>query len=258
MCAAPIGIYALALLVRVAAGGGVDSPQGDGAALPPVLVAAIRAFAGGSYVDVLEGNLIFTAAGWLRRIITLFVVRMFAMFLLGVWAHRAGIFREPERHRGLLRRVCLWAFVLGAPASAVAAWLGDPGVQIVPDLRGLVSTILLSVGSTGLCLFYASGLTLLFQRPRWRERLLVLTPVGSSALSNYLLQSVMAIAIFYGIGFGWYNRVSLIVAVLIACAMFAVQIVASRLWMARAYYGPAEWLWRQFTYRQRYRLWKAA
>ena len=258
LCAAPIGIYGLALLVRAAAGGGVGSPEGDPSAMPPFLVAAIRAFGSGTYLDVLRGNLVFTLGGWMRRIVTLFLVRMFGMFLLGVWAHRLSIFREPERHRDLLRRVCLWGFVSGVPASAAGAWMGDPGVQLVPDLRGFVWTILLSVGSTGLCLFYASGLTLLFQRPRWRGRLLALAPVGSSALSNYLLQSVIAIVIFYGIGFGWYSHVSMVVALLIACGMFAVQILASRLWMSRALYGPAEWLWRQFTYNQRFPLWRVA
>lgn len=257
LCASPIAIYGAALLVRAAAGGGVGAPPGDPSAMPPFLVGAIRAFGSGTYLDVLKGNVIFTLAGWIRRIVTLFLVRMFGMFLLGMWAHRAGIFGEPDRHHDLLRRVCLWSFVLGAPASALGAWIGDPGVQFVPDLRGLAWTVLLSVGSTGLCLFYASGLTLLFRRPRWRSRLLVLAPVGATALSNYLLQSVLAIAIFYGLGFGLYGRVSLIVALLIACGMFAFQVLVSRAWLARAAYGPAEWVWRQFTYNQRFPLWRA-
>jgi uncharacterized protein len=205
-----------------------------------------------------KGNLVFTGAGWVRRIVTLFILRMFGMFLFGLWAHRVGVFREPARHAVLLRRVCLWGFVLGAPASALGAWIGDSGMQLVPDLRGFAWTILLCIGSTGLCFFYAAALTLLFQRPAWRVPLLILAPVGGTALSNYLLQSVIGIAIFYGIGFGLYGRVSTTVALLIACGIFAVQIVLARMWTSFAAYGPVEWVWRQITYQRRFPLWREA
>jgi uncharacterized protein len=131
-------------------------------------------------------------------------------------------------------------------------------VQLVPDLHGFAWTILLCIGSTGLCFFYAAALTLLFQEPAWRAALRGLAPVGSTALSNYLLQSVFAIAIFYGIGFGLYSRVSTIVALLIACGIFAAQIVLARIWTSYAIYGPVEWLWRQFTYQRRFPLWREA
>ena len=255
-CAAPILIYGVALLAAIAAGVNAEPAAGEG--LPPFLVNAIHAFGSGTYLDVVRGNLVFTGAGWVRRIVTLFILRMFGMFLLGVWAHRVGLFREPARHRALLGRVCLWSFVLGAPASALGAWMGDPGVQFIPDVRGFVGTILLCVGSTGLCFFYASGLTLLFQKPTWRARLLVLAPVGSMALSNYLLQSLLAIPIFYGLGFGLFNHVSVVVALAIACVIFAAQVVISKVWASRAAYGPAEWLWRQFTYQRRFPLWRHA
>jgi uncharacterized protein len=255
-CVAPIAIYGLALIVAIAAGVRPEAAAAEPAALPPFLADAVRAFAGGSYPDVLRGNLVFTAAGWMRRIITMFLPRMFAMFLFGVWAHRAGIFREPARHDALLKRVCAWSLAIGLPASAAGAWMGDPGVQLIPDGRGFVWTVLLCAGSTGLCFFYAAGLTLLFQQPSWRRRLMVLAPVGATALSNYLFQSVLAIAIFYGLGLGWFSHVSVVVALLIACGMFAVEILVSHIWTARAAYGPAEWVWRQFTYGRRLPLWR--
>jgi len=256
LCASPIVIYGAALLVRLALGGSAATPPAAEGGLPPFLVDAIRAFGGGSYLDVVKGNVIFTLAGWIRRIVTMFLPRMLGMFLFGVWAHRVGVFRDADRHHGLLTRVCVWSLVFGAPASALGAWMGDQGVQFVPDLRGFLWTILMCVGSAGLCFFYASALTLLYQRPPWRTRLRVLAPVGSTALSNYLLQSVFAIVIFYGIGFDLYGRVSLVIAVVIGCAIYAVQIVLSTFWVRRAAYGPVEWLWRQFTYGRRFPLWR--
>jgi uncharacterized protein len=256
--AAPIVIYALALGGRIALTGTVPADPAGGEALPPFLAEAVRAFAGGSYVEVVKGNVVFTIAGWVRRIVTLFVVRMFAMFLLGLWAERVGVFRDPGRHHLLVRRACVWGLVLGGPASALGAWIGDPGVEFIPTTTGMLWTILQSVGSTGLCLFYAAGLMLLCQHKQWLARLQPLAAVGSCALSNYLLQSVISIVIFYGIGFGLFSHVSIVVALLIAVAIYACQIVLTRVWVARAQYGPAEWLWRRFTYRQWATLWREA
>ena len=37
---------------------------------------------------------------------------------------------------------------------------------------------------------------------------------------------------------------------------FGLQLVASRLWLSRALFGPAEWIWRTFTYRRRFALFR--
>ena len=57
--------------------------------------------------------------------------------------------------------------------------------------------------------------------------------------------------IFYGIGFGLFGRVPLVVALAGAVVFFVGQMIASRAWLSFAAFGPAEWLWRMFTYRRR-------
>jgi uncharacterized protein len=39
--------------------------------------------------------------------------------------------------------------------------------------------------------------------------------------------------------------------VLLAIAVFGVQVAASALWLARFRFGPAEWLWRSLVYGRR-------
>jgi uncharacterized protein len=73
--------------------------------------------------------------------------------------------------------------------------------------------------------------------------------MGRMALTQYLLQSVAGVAIFYGVGLGLYGRMRPLAVCGIALGVFAVQIVLSRIWMARFAYGPAEWIWRRLTYR---------
>jgi uncharacterized protein len=66
------------------------------------------------------------------------------------------------------------------------------------------------------------------------------------ALTNYLSQTVLCIAVFYGGGL--VGRTSLAVSVAIGCAIFPVQMLWSHWWLARYRFGPMEWVWRSLTY----------
>ena len=93
--------------------------------------------------------------------------------------------------------------------------------------------------------------SLLWSRPGPQRVLAWLAPVGRMALTNYLLQSVICIAIFYGIGFGFWMQVGLVHALWISVAIFVLQIILSHFWLKRFAFGPVEWVWRQFTYGKR-------
>jgi uncharacterized protein len=71
------------------------------------------------------------------------------------------------------------------------------------------------------------------------------------ALTNYLLQSVIASLVFYGYGLAMWGRVGYAGMVALAAAVFAVQVVASRWWLGRYRFGPLEWAWRWLTYGRR-------
>ena len=92
------------------------------------------------------------------------------------------------------------------------------------------------------------GIVLLAQRPAWRAAMSPLASVGRMPLTNYLMQSVIASTLFYGYAFGLYYRIGPAVGVLIAFAIYAVQVAYSAWWMARFRFGPMEWLWRSLTY----------
>ena len=54
--------------------------------------------------------------------------------------------------------------------------------------------------------------------------------------------------IFYGIGLGLGADTGLAGAELAACGVFAAQAVFSLFWTKYFNFGPAEWIWRMFTY----------
>ena len=72
--------------------------------------------------------------------------------------------------------------------------------------------------------------------------------VGQTALTNYLLQTVLCTTIFYGHGLGWFGSVDRVGQIGVVAFVWAVQLIASPLWLRRFRFGPAEWVWRSLTY----------
>lgn len=74
----------------------------------------------------------------------------------------------------------------------------------------------------------------------------ILQPVGQMALTNYIMQTVIMMVIFYG--FNLFNRVDAVWFLPIVLAVFTIQVIYSHLWMKVFRFGPLEWLWRTVTY----------
>ena len=78
-----------------------------------------------------------------------------------------------------------------------------------------------------------------------------LSAVGRMAFSNYISHTVICSTIFYGYGFGLFNKFGRFQLMGFVLAIWIVQIVVSPLWLERFRFGPLEWLWRSLTYGKR-------
>ena len=67
------------------------------------------------------------------------------------------------------------------------------------------------------------------------------------AFTNYVMQSVIFSAVFYGWGLGLYGM-SAAPALAVGTGVYAMQVVRSALWLRRYRFGPVEWLWRTMMY----------
>ncbi len=178
----------------------------------------------------------------------------FAIFLLGLYAGRRRIFHEITAHRAFIWKVMWWGLALGLAGAASdvflrdalpgAAFRGEPVSYMTNIVRGLGARF----GAPALGLAYIAALTLLLQRNAWKSRLGPLGAVGRMTLTNYLLQSVAFVLLFFGYGLGWWGQTGAFAGLMLATALFALQIVASQWWMRRFRFGPAEWVLRTATY----------
>ena len=190
-------------------------------------------------LNVLYPNLIFTAPSVLT------------MFLLGLYAGKRGVVQDIQAHRPLIRRVMGWGLGLGLPLNLFYAVTMLEGSRM--NLIGFsgAGQIAQTVGGPLLALGYAAGLTLLSRGDPWRRWLAPVAAVGRLALSNYLLQSLVATTIFYGYGFGFFGQVGPAGGLALTVAIYLAQLPLSVWWLRHFQFGPAEWLWRTLTYARR-------
>jgi uncharacterized protein len=171
-----------------------------------------------------------------------------AMFLLGMWAGRTGLVRDPEVHLGRLRRIRTLAWTVGVPVQAAVV----VGILLLPPINGLVC-LFFNQALTGpvLAIAYATSLVLWSRRPTGARILNLLAYPGRMALTTYLTQSLILTLVFWSWGLALTGQVSSLQGLGIAAIIFTAQLIVARVWLARFRYGPLEWIWRCLTYANR-------
>jgi uncharacterized protein len=182
-----------------------------------------------------------------------FWLMTFFNFLIGIYLWKHGAVRAPRDHMPLLRRVAGWGLGLGLLANIAtdvfaayrpflfAHW--NWARHLAPFI-GLCHTLGLQTMALGL----GATLIVLWQNPTWQRRLRPLTYVGRMAFTNYITQSIVCTTLFYGFGFGLYDKIGPLAGHGIVAVIYGLQILLSRLWLTHFRYGPLEWLWRTLTY----------
>lgn len=108
--------------------------------------------------------------------------------------------------------------------------------------------VLAYLGALMMALAYLGVAVLFHQAGFWRGLRRTLERVGRMALTQYLLQSVIATTVFYGYGLGWFEQLSLVQLVPVTLGIWAINIATSLLWLRYFRQGPMEALWRRLTH----------
>lgn len=205
-----------------------------------------------SYLQIItDFNLNYIVGRYAGLIFEMRLPKILAMFLLGFYAYRRGIFQNLSGNAPFIRQVLIYGIILGIAGNAAMSALAGKEALLPPTPAGVGGVIAYAFGVPALALGIIALVATLWQKAGWQRLLVFLAPVGRMALTNYLLQTVICVSIFYGYGFGLFGNVGATTATLIALAIFLFQIVMSGLWLKYFAYGPVEWIWRQLTYRQR-------
>ena len=174
-----------------------------------------------------------------------FFFRGLGMMLIGVAAYRSG-FLTGSKPKDSYRRSARWGLGLGLPVSAAGfgfVALNDFG----PDVA-LVGTIPNTIATIPVVFGYAALISLWHRRTSERPFNGRIRAVGRMALTNYLTQTILGIAILRGLFDPADLSRSLLVLFMVG--VWGLQLWWSQAWSAKHRYGPAEWVWRVATYRR--------
>ena len=173
---------------------------------------------------------------------------LLGLFLLGGAASRSGLIHRVPEWAPRLRPWIVPAIFAGAVGSLGLVHAGLRGSVADPSLGSLPGWFGQTIAAPLQGLGYAAALLLAHETPTGRRWLAPFRPVGRIALTNYLTHSVVFIGLNAGWGLGRYGTLGPARVTVIAIGLFALQMLASRLWLQRFRFGPIEALWRMMTY----------
>jgi uncharacterized protein len=177
--------------------------------------------------------------------------RDFAPLVLGLMMLGLGLFKlgllQGRSSTGTYQVLVL----LGALALAVIGWVAAAQLAAGFPLRtaglwGLANFLLALLVTLG----YVALVSLALRTRAFRPAAAAFGAVGRMAFTNYIAQSLIMTAVFYGggRGVGLFGQLTWVEWTLVVLAVWAVQLAWSPLWLARFRMGPLEWLWRSLSY----------
>lgn len=210
-------------------------------------------FGAGSFSDVISLNAEkmlanYVDPNWIDISVLGYLIIALSM-LLGLIAARQGWIRNAAAHANDIRRVQWWSLGLGLVGGGinnVILEFIEPGVaSFLKPLYWVIYTF----ARVAFMIFYIATILRLAQLDSWRRWLAPFAAAGRMPLTNYLLQSVFAVLLFYNVGLGYWGKTDAAVDLLLAFGIFfAIQVPLSVFWFRHFDYGPMERLWRWLSY----------
>ncbi len=167
------------------------------------------------------------------------------LFVLGLLAGRVRLFHELDKYRAVMYRLAGVSVVLLAlfyvlqghlPRSWDNPWLNWLSMP-VGNLINLLTAYL-----------WVTAIVYLYRKASVEKALAPVVSYGRMGLTNYILQSVLGVFLFYRFGLGLNQYVGPFLGMMVCLGYSCVQIYFSHWWLRRFRYGPLEWLWRSGTY----------
>ncbi|MDL1163071.1 DUF418 domain-containing protein [Yersinia pestis] len=151
------------------------------------------------------------------------------LFLLGVRFMRAGVFAPDENGKRLRKRLFKLGLYVGVPLNLL---IFVPGGAFDLPVRYLFAP-LMSMG-------YIAIIARMIQYAKWEWLWRRLENVGKMSLSCYVLQNIIASAVFYGWGLGLAGKLNSAAIIAVWLLISALQLGMASLWLRGFKLGPME------------------
>jgi uncharacterized protein len=173
---------------------------------------------------------------------------MFTMMLIGIAFAKTDVLATKQSYRYYGWMLAL-GYGIGLPINAISAWQSYH--QNFDPLQTAFTFSTYQIGRVAVTLGHTALILLICKAGLFHALTRRLAAVGQTALSNYILHSLVYGFVFYGYGLGLYNRLQRYQLYGVVLAIWIFSLIVSPIWLRYFAYGPLEWSWRSLTYWQR-------
>ena len=174
------------------------------------------------------------------------------LFLLGLIAGKTRFFHRITELQPAIKRAILVIFPFALVLKVIAC-LPTLNVHFLSAQQAVYEQFFIKlIRFTGILLMsfaYIGIITLLLHKSSSRIAFW-LANAGRLGLTNYLMQTVICILLFYPFGLKLTGKLTLLQSLLLAVLIFIVQVIYSNIWLRYYHTGPMEAMWRRLTYRK--------
>ena len=172
--------------------------------------------------------------------------RSFGMMLIGMACFSWGVFSNTLT-KTFYKKLVIYGFGIGLPLSMIGlfyTYLYDwdwKYIQFLGRSPNNIATPLIAFGYIGVIMIW-------IQEDKFKSLQEKLRAIGKSALTAYLIQTLISTFIFYGIGLGLFGYVNRLYQLVIMFFIWGVLLKLCPLWLSKYQFGPIEWIWRILTH----------
>ncbi len=178
-----------------------------------------------------------------------FYVQMLLTMTLGLYVGRHRWVQRADELMPQIRRWHWLALAVGLGCGVLFTVIFELQRFPGPTPLKLLGGVAYWVCRLAMMIFYVLTIVRLVQHPAWRRAFHPIACAGRMPLTNYLTQTLICTAIFYGWGLGMWGRIGPAAGLALALAIyFVLQVPWSVWWLRRHDRGPLEAAWSRLTY----------
>jgi uncharacterized protein len=198
----------------------------------------------GTFIEFMRDNFFLLSSKFKFQLVSGRLSGTLGFFLVGLWTAKHNLItnrRLMNMGFSLANFVLLFLLATGM-VLVLAGIIQLPDLQFKPSHKWFLQLLFTTFNAT-VAVWYICFLARQFESPTGRTILLPFTYPGRMALSNYLLQTVFGLLLFYPFTFALFLKTSPALNVLMIIPVFTIQVIFSRFWLRKFSQGPLEMLW---------------
>lgn len=171
------------------------------------------------------------------------IFQVLALFTLGMILGRKRFFQNISEKQGVLIRMAIGALLL----ILTLHFLQKPILRKIPIIKShylIGKTIYESYYAFLYTVLIYSALSLVYLKTIEARIWTLLANMGRMSLSNYIINAIVGVCLFYGFGLGLYDYLGASLTLVFVLLSLLFHIWFSHYWLKRYPQGPFERLWK--------------